>query len=72
MSYKKYLQHIEPIKWRLAGIPSDYEELLKDKEFINTVQWIRNAAEFDSEYHILTIKEIQKVIDQIDRELQNI
>jgi len=71
ISYQKYLQHIEPIKWRVAGIPSDYDSLLKDKEFINTVQWIRNAAEYDSDYHLLTIQEIQKVINEIDQELKS-
>ncbi len=69
ITYKKYLEHIEPIKWRVAAVPSDYEKLLADKEFINYVQWIRNAAEFDSEYHISTSKEIMKVIEEIDKEL---
>ena len=70
LSYPKYLQHIEPVKWRVAGVPSDYDALLKDKEFINTVQWIRNAAEFTSEFYLLTIQEIQKVINDIDLELE--
>lgn len=71
ITYKKYLEHIEPIKWREAAIPSDYERLLEDKEFINHVQWIRNAAEFDSEYHLSTTNEIEKVIKEIDKELKN-
>ncbi len=71
MSYKKFLEHIEPIKWREAAIPSDYQKLLDDKEFINHVQWIRNAAEYDSEYHVSTINEIQEVIKEIDEELKN-
>lgn len=71
MTYKKYLEHIEPIKWREAAIPSDYEKLLEDKEFINHVQWIRNAAEYDSEYHMATTHEIEEVIKEIDKELKN-
>ncbi len=71
MTYKKYLEHIEPVKWREAAIPNDYEKLLEDKEFINHVQWIRNAAEYDSEYHISTMEEIRQVIKEIDKELKN-
>ena len=71
MSYPKFVEHIEPIKWREGAIPSDYEALLQDQEFINTVQWIRNAAEFDSEYHLKTIKEINLVLDEINQELKN-
>lgn len=71
MTYKKYLEHFEPIEWRKAAIPSDYQKLLEDKEFINHVQWIRNAAEYDSEYHNSTIKEIKEVIKEIDQELNN-
>ncbi|GMN10040.1 hypothetical protein MTsPCn9_15450 [Croceitalea sp. MTPC9] len=71
MTYKKYLEHIEPIKWRESAIPSDYQKLLEDKEFINHVQWIRNAAEYDSEYHISAINEIKKVIKEIDKELNS-
>lgn len=71
LSYKKYLEHFEPIKWREAAIPSDYDKLLEDKEFINHVQWIRNAAEYDSEYHIATIKDIEQIIKEIDDEIEN-
>ena len=71
MSYKKHLEHIEPIKWRETAMPNDYEKLLEDKEFINHVQWIRNAAEYDSEYHIAAIDEIKQVIKEIDKELHN-
>ncbi|RNC92088.1 MAG: hypothetical protein ED555_02980 [Allomuricauda sp.] len=71
ITYKKYLEHIEPVQWRVAAIPSDYQKLLEDKEFINYVQWIRNAAEFDSKYHVTTTNEIEEVIKEIDKELNN-
>ncbi len=70
ITYKKFLEHIEPIKWRESAIPNDYQALKKDKEFINHVQWIRNAAEFDSKYNIETIKENRRIIELIKEELK--
>jgi len=64
-----YLKRIEPIDWRNEAIPINYEALLNDHEFMNHLQWIKNASSNNMEYYKELIKEIKSVIDSIGLEL---
>jgi len=64
-----YLKRIEPVDWKKKGVPNNYETLIDDHEFMNHLQWIKNASLNNLNFYIEVIKEIEDVINYIELEL---
>ncbi|MBT8236729.1 MAG: hypothetical protein KJO04_11095 [Bacteroidia bacterium] len=69
-TYPMYLKRIEPVLWDSIAIPNDYDALLDDDEFMNHLQWIRNATIYNLEFYDELVAEIESVILAIETELQ--
>jgi len=69
ISYKIHLERIEPIRWRESAMPNNYESLFDDQVFINHIQWIKNAAQFNKKGNEEMVKEVLSLMGHIDQEL---
>ena len=69
-TYPMYLKRIAPVEWKSNAIPNDYEALLDDDEFMNHLQWIRNASTYNLEIFNALVIEIESVISEINSELR--
>ncbi len=65
-TYPMYLERIEPVEWKKIAIPNDYEELMDDQEFLNHLQWIKNASTFNAAFYTEAVTEVQNVIKSIE------
>jgi len=68
-TYPMFLKRIEPVEWRNNAIPNNYETLIVDHEFMNHLQWIKNASLNNLNFYKEAIIEIQNVINAIEIEL---
>lgn len=67
ITYKIHLERIEPLVWRESAMPNNYTALFDDQVFINHLQWIKNAAMFNTNENISLLGEIGSVIDLIEK-----
>ena len=69
-TYPMYLKRIEPVEWKTIAIPNDYSTLLEDDEFMNHLQWIRNATTYNLQIFDDLVLEVEDVIKAIQAELE--
>ncbi len=69
ITYKIHLERIEPVQWLEKAIPNNYEALYEDQIFINHVQWIRNAASFNSNKFKEVKEEIKILLSLLQTEI---
>jgi len=65
-----YLKRIEPVDWKEKAIPNNYKALIADHEFMNHLQWIKNASLNNMNFYLELVQEIQGVIYTIEIELK--
>ncbi|WP_445385815.1 DUF6090 family protein [Robiginitalea sp. IMCC44478] len=68
--YPVYLKKVEPVSWGKMAIPNDYDALLKDTEFMNQLQWIKNATGHNMDVYREALAEIRQIINAIEKELE--
>ena len=69
-TYPMFLKRIEPVEWKKNAIPNNYETLIVDNEFMNHLQWIKNASLNNLNFYKEAVIEIQNVIKALEEELE--